>query len=132
MPQNNTRSLVHTVAYLLTSMVLGLLALTIAVAPAQVTEYSPVSQAVCSTDLDCTAWELQHALYTGATVYEDLSYTPGAVTYEDGSTATGQPMSELYAAKNDRLADAFWAEHAGKDWTEAQHDLDRWLQDFRH
>jgi hypothetical protein len=109
----------------LASLVTGLLALTVATsAPAQ-------ASAVCTTDLDCAAWELQRAAYTGADISEDLSFEPGFVVYEDGSVASGEPMSELYAAKNDLLADAFWSAHAGEDWDTAQEHVGEWVEAYR-
>jgi hypothetical protein len=117
MQNSSSPALVSTVARILFLVVVGTIALVLAHSGHQATAHAatPV-QAVCSTDLDCAAYELGQAAQSGATIYEDLSF--------DGA-------SELYSAKNDLLADAFWAAHAGEDWDTAKYWLDEWVTAYR-
>lgn len=96
--------LLHTIAALIVGAALIIAALVGSTAPAQA-----APAAVCTTDLDCAAYELGQAIESGKPIYEDLSF--------DGA-------SPLYSAKNDLLADIFWSRvPAGTDWTEAQAEL---------
>ena len=106
--------LLHTVAALIVAAAL-ILAPVLGTLFAGGTAHADVA-AVCSTDLDCAAWELQQAVDADVTIYEDLSFA--------GS-------SELYSAKNDLLADAFWTTHAGEDWTDVKPHLGAWLAAYR-
>jgi hypothetical protein len=112
--QNTGRPLplLHTIAALLVGAALILapmLGTVFAPAPAQ-------AAPVCSTDLDCAAWELQQAVAAGTPIYEDLSFAGASV---------------LYGAKNELLADAFWAAHAGEDWQDVKAHVEAWVAAYR-
>ena len=71
MPQNNTRSLVHTVGQLTLILVCAMLALAMWTA----TPAHAMQAPTCTTDLDCVALELDQAARTGDHIHEDLSWT---------------------------------------------------------